>query len=54
MYNYSKFILLLNIVTFTQPISKCLTFWLHNLKGKIEYLRTKHAYITLVFESKIL
>lgn len=38
MYNYSKFILLLNIVTFTQPISKCLTFWLHNLKGKIEYL----------------
>ena len=54
MYNYSKFISLLNIVTFTQPISKCLPFWLHNLKGKVEYLRTKHANIILVFESKIL
>ena len=51
MYNYLKCILLLNIVTFTQSISKCLKFWLHNLKGKVEYLRTKHAYITLVFEA---
>ena len=51
MYNYSKCILLLNIVTFTRSISKCLKFWLHNLKGKVEYLRTKHAYTTLVFEA---